>query len=60
MRPLEYGIPLLLIVYLIVPYPRSFIVRVLPAGTLFLSLIHFAIEGYRWQMIPILNLSPPL
>ncbi|MCI0550977.1 MAG: hypothetical protein L0287_08480 [Anaerolineae bacterium] len=57
MRPLEFVIPLLLAIYLLAPSPRPFIIRVLPAGALILTLIHFAIEGYRWQMIPVYVLT---
>ncbi|HXQ33655.1 MAG TPA: hypothetical protein VN843_06500, partial [Anaerolineales bacterium] len=57
MRPLEIGIPLLLTIYLLFPHPRPFVVRVLPACALLLTLIHFAIEGYRWQMIPVYLLT---
>lgn len=57
MRPLEFGIPILLTIYLLVPQPRPYIVRALPAGALVLTLIHFAIEGYRWQMIPVYILT---
>ena len=57
MRPLELVIPLLLAIYLIAPTPRPFIIRILPAGALLLTLIHFFIEGYRWQMLPIYVLT---
>ena len=57
MRPLEIGIPLLLTIYLLAPQPRPFMVRVLPAGALLLTLIHLGIESYRWQMIPIYLLT---
>ena len=58
MRPLEFVIPLLLAIYLAHASPRAcFIVRILPAGALFLTLIHFVIEGYRWQMIPVYALT---
>ncbi|MEN9563694.1 MAG: hypothetical protein RIR73_1938, partial [Chloroflexota bacterium] len=53
MRPLEILIPILLAVYLIWKHPRPVWVRLLPAFTLLISLIHFAIEGYRWQMVPL-------
>jgi len=52
MRPLEFVIPLLLAIYLLMPPPRPFIIRILPTGALLLTLIHFVIEGYRWQMLP--------
>ena len=57
MRPLEFGIPLLLVIHLLFPRPRPFIIRVLPAGALILTVIHFVTEGYRWQMIPIYVLT---
>ena len=57
MRPLELVIPLLLAIYLIVPTPRPLIIRMLPISALVLTLIHFFIEGYRWQMIPIYALA---
>src|SRR6188474_2565240 len=57
MRPLEFVIHLLLTIYLLVPPPRPLIIRILPAGTLLISLIHFGIEGYRWQMLPIYALT---
>ena len=57
MRPLEFGIPILLTIYLLFPHPRPLIVRILPAGALLLTLIHFSIEGYRWQMIPVYLLT---
>lgn len=57
MRPLEFGVPVLLALYLLFPQPRPFILRVVPAGALLLTLIHFVIEGYRWQMVPIYLLT---
>jgi predicted dienelactone hydrolase len=57
MRPLEILIPLALGVYLLWPHPRPFVVRLLPAVALILTLIHFGAEGYRWQMIPIYILT---
>ena len=57
MRPLEYGIPILLAIYLLFPQPRPFFARILPASALLLTLIHFVIDGYRWQMIPIYVLT---
>jgi len=53
MRPLEIVIPTALGVYLLWPHPRPLAVRFLPAAALILTLIHFATEGYRWQMVPI-------
>src|SRR5215216_6301930 len=57
MRPLEILIPILLAVYLVWRRPRPYGVRFLPAAALFVMLIHFGIEGYRWQMIPIYGLA---
>jgi len=57
MRPLEIGISLLLTIYLLFPQPRPFMIRVLPASALLLTLIHVGIEGYRWQMIPLYLLT---
>ena len=60
MRPLEIIIPLALGIYLLWPHPRPFAVRLLPALGLALTLIHLAVEGYRWQMIPIYFLTVAL
>src|SRR6185436_8242812 len=57
MRPLEIAIPILLLIYLLYRHPRPFVIRLLPVTALILTLIHFAIEGYRWQMIPIYALT---
>ncbi|MBK7456722.1 MAG: hypothetical protein IPJ46_24270 [Anaerolineales bacterium] len=57
MRLLEIVIPLLLAVYLIWPHPRSRTIRFAPSITLILTCLHFAIEGYRWQMIPLYALT---
>ena len=57
MRLLEFGMPLLLTIYLLAPPPRSAFVRAIPIGALLLMLIHFVVEGYRWQMIPIYLLT---
>lgn len=57
MRPLEILIPILLAVYLIWKHPRPMWVRFVPAITLLISLAHFAIEGYRWQMVPLYTLT---
>ena len=57
MRPLEISIPLLLVVYLAWNHPRPLAIRLLPALALIISLIHFAVEGYRWQMIPLYVLT---
>ncbi len=60
MRPLEALIPVLLTGYLAWPHPRPMLARLLPAFALVATLIHFAIEGYRWQMIPLYMLAPLL
>jgi predicted dienelactone hydrolase len=60
MRPLEITISILLVLYLLWRHPRPLIVRLLPALGLIVTLIHFAIEGDRWQMIPLYVLTPLL
>ena len=60
MQPFEIIIPLLLTVYLLWRHPRPFAVRFLPAVALLVTLIHFSVEGYRWQMIPIYVLTSAL
>jgi len=57
MRTLEILIPILLSIYLLWQHPRPYAVRLIPAFTLVVTLIHFGIEGYRWQMIPIYVLT---
>ena len=57
MRPLEILIPILLAAYLLWKHPRPMWVRLLPALTLLISLAHFAMEGYRWQMVPLYTLA---
>ena len=57
MRPLEIFIPLLLTTYLLWKHPRPYAIRLFPVLALILTLIHFWIEGYRWQMIPIYGLT---
>ncbi len=57
MRLLEIIIPLLLAIYLIWPHPRLRVVRFAPATALSLTLLHFLVEGYRWQMIPLYILT---
>lgn len=57
MRTLEYVIPIMLVVYLLFPQPRPMFLRIVPAGALILTIIHIAIDGYRWQMIPIYFLT---
>lgn len=57
MRPLEIIIPVILAGYLLWKHPRPLAIRFIPALALLLSLIHFGVEGYRWQMIPIYILT---
>lgn len=57
MRPLEITIPTLLTIYLVWRHPRPFAIRLLPALAILLSLLHFTVEGYRWQMIPIYTIT---
>jgi hypothetical protein len=57
MRSLEVVIPSLLGIYLAWSHPRPLAVRFLPALALLITLIHFAVEGYRWQMIPLYGLT---
>ena len=52
MRLLEIITPILLAVHLLWRAPRPMMVRYLPLLALALILIHFVVEGYRWQMIP--------
>jgi len=60
MRLLEITIPILLVVYLIWRHPRPLAIRLAPALALMVTLLHFIIEGYRWQMIPLYVLTPLL
>jgi len=57
MQPLEIVISALLGIYLSWPHPRPMAIRLLPALTLAITLIHFNAEGYRWQMLPIYTLT---
>ena len=57
MRPLEILIPVLLSTYLLWQHPRPIAIRFVPVLAFVLTLIHFWIEGYRWQMIPIYILT---
>lgn len=57
MRPLEILIPALLTLYLLWSNPRPTLIRFFPITTLLLVLIHFGVEGYRWQMIPLYVLT---
>ncbi|MBI5353396.1 MAG: hypothetical protein HZB50_12215 [Chloroflexi bacterium] len=57
MRLLEIIIPLVLAIYLIWPHPRPRTIRFAPAIAFFLMLLHFVIEGNRWQMLPLYVLT---
>jgi predicted dienelactone hydrolase len=57
MRLLEIAIPFLLGLYLLWPHPRPFVIRLAPTMSLFITLVHLATEGYRWQMIPLYVLT---
>ena len=57
MRLLEIITPILLAVHLLWRAPRPMMVRYLPLLALALILIHFVVEGYRWQMIPLYALT---
>ncbi len=57
MRPLEILIPILLSAYLLWSHPRPQAIRYLPALAFILTLTHFTVEGYRWQMIPLYVLT---
>jgi predicted dienelactone hydrolase len=60
MRPLEIIIPSLLTLYLLWRHPRPTAIRLAPALALIVTLLHFYLEGYRWQMIPLYALTPLL
>lgn len=57
MRPLEIIIPLLLAIHLLWRHPQPAALRYAPALALLITLIHFVIEGYRWQMLPMYALT---
>lgn len=57
MRILEIIIPVLLSIYLLWRHPRPFAIRLFPAIASITILIHFGIEGYRWQMVPLYVLT---
>ncbi len=57
MRLLEITLPVLLAIYLIWPHPRPQLIRFLPSLALIFTIIHFGIEGNRWQMIPLYVLT---
>lgn len=53
MRPLEILVPILLVLHVLWRRPRPLWVRGLPGLALIVVLLHWIIEGYRWQMIPL-------
>lgn len=57
MRLLEIVIPVILALYLLWHHPRPILIRFVPSAAVFLVLVHFTLEGYRWQMIPIYILT---
>ncbi len=57
MRLLELFISILLATYFLWSRPRPFIIRALPVTVLVLTILHFTLEGYRWQMIPLYALT---
>ncbi len=57
MRLFEIAIVLLLSLYLLWPHPRPRSIRLLPVVSLIVMAVHFGIEGYRWQMIPLYVLA---
>jgi predicted dienelactone hydrolase len=57
MRPLEIAIPILITIYLLWQHPRPLHIRLFPAVALVITLLHFMIEGYRWQMVPLYALT---
>jgi predicted dienelactone hydrolase len=60
MRPLEIAIPILLAVYLFWRHPRPLVIRLLPSAAFLFMLIHLALDGYRWQMLPLYVLTTSL
>ncbi len=60
MRPFEFLIPVLLVLYLVWRHPRPLAVRLAPVVALVVTLLHFIVEGYRWQMVPLYGLTPLL
>jgi hypothetical protein len=57
MRPLEILIPILLVLHVLWRRPRPLWVRCLPGLALIAVLLHWIIEGYRWQMMPLYILA---
>ncbi|MFN8411856.1 MAG: dienelactone hydrolase family protein [Anaerolineales bacterium] len=60
MRRLEALLPTFAVVYLLWPHPRPFVIQLLPILATLVLILHLAVEGYRWQMIPIYLLTPLL
>jgi hypothetical protein len=57
MRSFEITISFLLAVYLLWRHPRSPAIRLLPSLALIAGFVHFVVEGYRWQMMPLYALT---
>ena len=57
MRPFEMTISILLTIHLLWRRPHPFWVRFLPALALIVIAVHWIVEGYRWQMIPLYSLT---
>jgi predicted dienelactone hydrolase len=57
MRSIEILIVLLPGLYLVWPQSRPLAIRLLPATTVILIFVHLAVEGYRWQMVPLYILT---
>lgn len=57
MRLIEVAIPILLGAYLLWPRPQPLLIRLTPALAGVATLLHFYIEGYRWQMLPLYLLT---
>jgi hypothetical protein len=60
MRPLEIMIPVLLALHVIWRTPRPRLIRIFPVLALVGTMLHFAAEGFRWQMIPLYFLTVTL
>ena len=57
MRPLEILIPIILAAYLLWRNPRPSVIRLAPVLAILITVVHFVVEGYRWQMIPLYVLT---
>jgi predicted dienelactone hydrolase len=60
MRPLEILIVVLLALHLVWPPARPAAIRYLPVVAVLAVFMHLAIEGYRWQMLPLYILAGTL